>query len=112
MIDQIQKEFSPWFDNLSEELLQKVAENQVNLTYNKGEILCKQGGFASHMFFLTHGLIKTYKEHNDKNLILKIMTIRFFTPKIVNHFDPHFLLKYGNVQITKLLPKFDLYCLK
>lgn len=73
MIDQIKEEFSPWFDNLSDELLQKVAENQVNLTYNKGEILSKQGGFASHMFFLTRGLVKIYKEHNDKNLILKIV---------------------------------------
>lgn len=73
MTDQIRQEFSPWFDNLSDELLQKVAENQVNLTYNKGEILSKQGGFASHMFFLTSGLVKIYKEHNDKNLILKIV---------------------------------------
>ncbi len=73
MIDKIQKEFSPWFDNLSDELLQKVFENQVSLSYNKGEILSKQGGFASQIVFLTHGLIKIYKEHNDKNLILKIV---------------------------------------
>jgi CRP/FNR family transcriptional regulator len=73
MIEQIQKEFSPWFDNLSEELLQKVYDNQVSLSYNKGEILSKQGGFASHIVFLTQGLIKIYKEHNDKNLILKIV---------------------------------------
>jgi len=73
MIAEIQKGFAPWFDGLSEELLQKVAENQVSLSYNKGEILSKQGGFASHMVFLTEGLIKIYKEHNDKNLILKIV---------------------------------------
>ncbi len=73
MTTEIQKAFSPWFDNLSEELLLKVAENQVNLSYNKGEILSKQGGFASHMVFLTEGLVKIYKEHNDKNLILKIV---------------------------------------
>jgi len=53
MIAEIQKGFAPWFDGLSEELLQKVAENQVSLSYNKGEILSKQGGFASHMVFLT-----------------------------------------------------------
>ncbi len=73
MIDQIKKDFSPWFNDLSDELLQKVANNQVKLAYNKGEILSKQGGFASHIVFLTKGLIKIYKEHNDKNLILKIV---------------------------------------
>ncbi|RLD77370.1 MAG: hypothetical protein DRJ10_12045, partial [Bacteroidetes bacterium] len=73
MIDQIKKDFSPWFNDLSDELLQKVANNQVKLAYNKGEILSKQGGFASHIVFLTEGLIKIYKEHNDKNLILKIV---------------------------------------
>jgi CRP/FNR family transcriptional regulator len=73
MTKEIQTAFAPWFDNLSEELLLKVAENQVNLSYNKGEILSKQGGFASHMVFLTDGLVKIYKEHNDKNLILKIV---------------------------------------
>lgn len=73
MINPIRTEFKPWFDSLSDELIQKVSENQVNLTYNKGEILCKQGGFASNMFFLTEGLVKIYKEHNEKNLILKIV---------------------------------------
>lgn len=73
MTEELKKSFTPWFDGLSEELLQKVADNQVSLTYNKGEILNKQGGFASHMFFLTEGLVKIYKEHNDKNLILKIV---------------------------------------
>jgi len=71
-MNQIQKEFSPWLDNLDEVQLEKIANNQVTLGYNKGEILCKQGGFASHIIFLTEGLLKIYKEHNDKNLILKI----------------------------------------
>jgi CRP/FNR family transcriptional regulator len=35
--------------------------------------LSKQGGFASHVIFVTEGLVKIYKEHNDKNLILKIV---------------------------------------
>lgn len=73
MTEEIKKGFAPWFDGLSEELLHKVANNQVSLTYNKGEILNKQGGFASHMVFLTDGLVKIYKEHNEKNLILKIV---------------------------------------
>lgn len=73
MDNQIQKEFSPWLDSLDEEQLAKITENQVSLNYNKGEILSKQGGFASHIIFLREGLVKIYKEHNDKNLILKIV---------------------------------------
>jgi CRP-like cAMP-binding protein len=72
-MDQIKADYSPWFDHLNDALLEKVAANQVNLTYHKGEILCKQGGFASHIFYLTEGLVKIYREHNDKNLILKLI---------------------------------------
>lgn len=71
MIEQLKNEFSPWFDNLSDELMENIAANQVQLNYNKNEILCKQGGFATHVLFLTGGLVKIYKEHHDKNLILK-----------------------------------------
>lgn len=72
-MEDIQKQFSPWFNQLSDDQLKLIAENQVNLNYNKGEILLKQGGFASHIIYLTEGLVKIYKEHNDKNLILKIV---------------------------------------
>lgn len=71
MIDKIKEDFSPWFDNLSDELLENISANQVELNYNKNEILCKQGSFATHVLFLTSGLVKIYKEHHDKNLILK-----------------------------------------
>lgn len=71
MKEQLRDEFSPWFDNLSDELMENIAANQVQLNYNKNEILCKQGGFATHVLFLTGGLVKVYKEHHDKNLILK-----------------------------------------
>lgn len=72
-MNQIKQEFSVWLENLTDEQIDKILENQVNLNYNKGEILCKQGGFASHIIFLSEGLVKIYKEHNDKNLILKIV---------------------------------------
>lgn len=73
MTNQIQTEFTPWFDNFPKELLQEVSDNQVSLNYNKGEIINKQGGFASHIIFVVDGLIKIYKEHKNKNLILKIV---------------------------------------
>ncbi len=70
-IETLIEQFSPWLDGLSEELLQEIAATQVSLNYNKNEIVCKQGGFASQIIFLSEGLLKVYKEHNDKNLILK-----------------------------------------
>lgn len=73
IMDRIKEEFSTWLSSLTDDQILKIKENQVNLNYNKGEILCKQGGFASHIIFLTEGLVKIYKEHNDKNLILKIV---------------------------------------
>ena len=73
MISKLREDFKPWFDSLTDELLQSIYNNQVSLTYNKGEIISKQGGFASHIVFVTEGLIKIYKEHNSKNLILNIV---------------------------------------
>jgi CRP/FNR family transcriptional regulator, polysaccharide utilization system transcription regulator len=65
------EKFSPWFNQLTDEQWEKVNANQVCLNYNKGEILCKQGSFASNIFFLADGLLKLYKEHYDNNLIIK-----------------------------------------
>ena len=60
------------FDALTEEEHALVAENKVTLTYKKGEIICKQGAFASHIVYLKNGLAKVYLEGKSKNLILKI----------------------------------------
>lgn len=45
----------------------------VTITYHKGETICKQGTFASNIFFLEKGLVKVYLEGNPKNLILTII---------------------------------------
>ena len=47
-------------------------KNKVTLNYKKGENICKQGSFASHIIFLKTGLVKVYLEGKPKNLILKI----------------------------------------
>jgi len=44
----------------------------VTITYRKGETICKQGTFASNIFFLEKGLVKIYLEGRPKNLILTI----------------------------------------
>lgn len=60
------------FDVLTEDEKKLVEENKVTLTYKKGENVCKQGAFASHIVYLKKGLAKVYLEGKSKNLILKI----------------------------------------
>ena len=40
--------------------------------YKKGEMVCKQGSFASHIMYREKGLVKIYLEGNPKDLILTI----------------------------------------
>lgn len=60
------------FDQLSEQEKELVKKNQVTVVYKKGETICKQGSFASHIMFLEEGLVKVYLEGNPRNLILTI----------------------------------------
>jgi CRP/FNR family transcriptional regulator len=60
------------FDTLSEEEKEIVRKNQIDINYRKGEIICKQGSFASHIMYLREGLAKIYLEGKPKNLIIKI----------------------------------------
>ncbi len=46
------------------------------VNYKKGENVCKQGSFASHIMYIEKGLCKTYLEGPPKDLILTI-TPRF-----------------------------------
>ena len=50
------------FDHLSEEEVDLVNANIVEVTYMKGETICKQGSFASHIMMVTEGLAKIYIE--------------------------------------------------
>jgi CRP/FNR family transcriptional regulator len=52
--------------------------NMRNVKYKKGEIIAKQGSFASHVIFLKEGLVKVYLEGDQKDLILKIVTDKHF----------------------------------
>ncbi len=60
------------FDELTPKEKVLIDENKVIVNYSKGENICKQGSFASHIIFLREGLAKVYLEGNPKNLILKI----------------------------------------
>lgn len=47
--------------------------NSVQIRYKKGEVICKQGSFASHVMLVESGLAKMYIENGDNPLILKII---------------------------------------
>ena len=61
------------FEELSDEEIASVENNSVELEFEKGETICKQGAFASHIMVLDEGLAKIYKEGGNDTLILKIL---------------------------------------
>lgn len=60
------------FEALTDDEKKLVDDHMVEVFYKKGEIICKQGSFASKVIFLSEGLVKVYLEGRPKNLILTI----------------------------------------
>lgn len=69
----LNKEVADCFEKLTDEELLLLEENNVFITYKKGETLCKQSTFASHIMFLCCGLAKVYMENSAGSLILKVL---------------------------------------
>jgi CRP/FNR family transcriptional regulator len=63
-----------WYELLTNDEKKLIDEHSVSLNFKKGETVCKQGAFASHVFFLEEGLVKVYLEEKSKNLILNLST--------------------------------------
>jgi CRP/FNR family transcriptional regulator len=63
-----------WYELLTEDEKLLIDEHSVSINFKKGETVCKQGAFASHIFFLEEGLVKVYLEEKNKNLILTLST--------------------------------------
>lgn len=62
------------FEKLSREEMDTFTKNMVEVRYGKGEVICKQGTFATHIMVLMDGLVKVYLEGgNQEKLILKIL---------------------------------------
>ncbi len=61
------------FDYLTDSQKDKISENEVFVTYKKGETIFKQGSFVAHVLIVEKGLAKVCIEENDRNLILKII---------------------------------------
>ena len=64
---------SKCFDKLTSEEAVLIEENRVEVSYKKGEIICKHGTFASHVMYICSGLVKIYVENEAGTLILKIL---------------------------------------
>lgn len=57
---------------LQESELQFLNNQMVDVYYQKGEMICKQGTFASHVMIIQEGLVKSFLNWNNENLILQI----------------------------------------
>lgn len=63
------------FDMLTEEELNLLNKNSTKVKYKAGEMIFKQGTFATHIGLLTEGLAKMFiaDESSEQKLILKIL---------------------------------------
>ncbi len=66
------------FKALSEKELERVDRSRTEITYRKGEILCKQGSFISNTIFIKKGLVKIYLEGPDHPLIISLEKDGYF----------------------------------
>jgi CRP/FNR family transcriptional regulator len=48
-------------------------DNSVRIKYKKREVICKQGGFVSHIMHVEKGLAKVFLEDGKNSLVLKII---------------------------------------
>ncbi len=60
------------FELLTPEEQQLINENSVRISYNKGEMICKQGGFVSQIMYVEKGLAKVFIENGGNSLLLRI----------------------------------------
>ena len=61
------------FEKLSDEQRTFLDANSVRIKYRKGEIICKQGGFVSHVMYMEQGLAKVFLESSSNSLVLRII---------------------------------------
>lgn len=61
------------FQRLSNDQMVKVDRNRTELTYKKGEILCKQGTFVSSLIFVRRGFVKVFLDNGDDPTILSVV---------------------------------------
>lgn len=64
---------------LTEEEIDKLKSNGKSVSFNKRDVIFRQGALTSHVMYLESGLIKLFKSgRNDRSIILKIATPGYF----------------------------------
>lgn len=63
---------SECFMALTCDQVDNINKKQRIVTYRKGEVICKQGAFASKILYLRKGMVKTYLEHHTRDVIFCI----------------------------------------
>ena len=66
------------FEKLTTEQRDYLDANSVKIKYKKGEIICNQGGFVSHVMYMESGLAKVFLENGTNSLVLRITPDRNF----------------------------------
>jgi len=66
------------FHTLNPKEIELLNTHRVELKFNKGEVICKQGSFATHLLFVQKGLTKSYLEEGKRTQILCINPIGSF----------------------------------
>jgi CRP/FNR family transcriptional regulator, polysaccharide utilization system transcription regulator len=61
------------FAKLTEEELSLLESKSVMVHYRKGENICKQGSFATHIMYISRGLAKVYLNDGINTLVLKLV---------------------------------------
>ena len=61
------------FEKLTGEQSDFLNTNSVTIKYRKGEMICKQGGFVSHVMYMEKGLAKVFLENGTNTLVLRII---------------------------------------
>jgi CRP/FNR family transcriptional regulator, polysaccharide utilization system transcription regulator len=61
------------FEKLTVEEQKLIEDKSVRNRYKKGEIICKQGSFATHIIYIEKGLAKVFLNDGINSLVLKIV---------------------------------------
>ncbi len=61
------------FEKLSQEEHEFLDANSVWIDYKRGELICKQGSFVSHVMYMEKGLGKVFLENGNNTLVLRII---------------------------------------
>jgi len=61
------------FEKLSSEELDYLEAHSVWIKYKRGEMICKQGSFVSHVMYMEKGLGKVFLDNGVNSLVLRII---------------------------------------